>query len=198
MAGLEMTVVVKYFDKGVPGRAARGRGRLVQRYRPRRGTDCCVIARLCNRVWVEISAVAVPPLSLINSEPPGSDRSRPGREARRSRSLDGEDRAVQSRAAAAEPPSIRVLDSEIPGFFVSTGSVAPTTCFNYYLSSICICYLLARTLEGECYLLARTLEGAMLSLSPWKTPPIHGLLWKTSTGTMANRALGCPRSGFRG
>ena len=38
------------------------------------------------------------PLSLINSEPPGSDRSRPGREARRSRSLDGEDRAVQSRA----------------------------------------------------------------------------------------------------
>ena len=47
MAGLEMTVVVKYFDKGVPGRAARGRGRLVQRYRPRRGTDCCVIAPLC-------------------------------------------------------------------------------------------------------------------------------------------------------
>ena len=62
----------------------------------------------------------------MNSESPGSARSRPGREVRLSRSLDGEDRAVQSRAqekkrggggkdrvAAAEPPSIRVLGSLI-------------------------------------------------------------------------------------
>ena len=39
-----------------------------------------------------------PPFSLINSHPFGSARSSPGREARRSRSLDSEDRAVQSRA----------------------------------------------------------------------------------------------------
>ena len=38
------------------------------------------------------------PLFLINSEPPGPPRSRPGRGARRSLSLDGEDRTVQSRA----------------------------------------------------------------------------------------------------
>ena len=39
-----------------------------------------------------------------------------------------------------------------PGFgffdFVSTGLAAPTTCLNYYVFSICICFPLARTLEG--------------------------------------------------
>ena len=73
-------------------------------------------------------------LSLINSESPGSARSRPGRGARQSCTLDGEDRAVQSRAqgkggmarvAAAEPPSIRALDSLIlfpqgqPSYYLS-------------------------------------------------------------------------------
>ena len=62
------------------------------------------------------------PLSLINSEPPGGARSSPGRGARRSRSLDGEDRAVQFRSQGKgawpalrrrKPPSIRALDSFI-------------------------------------------------------------------------------------
>ena len=93
--------------------------------------DRCETAPLCNRVRVEIPPPLQFPLSLINSESPGSARSRQGREARQSRSLDGETRAVQSRAqgkggfkgrvAAAEPPSIRALDSEIPRFLFSQG-----------------------------------------------------------------------------
>ena len=66
--------------------------------KPRPGLEGCKIAPLCNLVRVEIPPRCSSPLSLINSESPGSARSRPGRGARRSRSLDGEDRAVQSRA----------------------------------------------------------------------------------------------------
>ena len=63
----------------------------------RPGPRGCKTAPLCNRVLVD-SHRCSSPLFLINSEFPGAARSRPGREARRSRSLDCEDRAVQSRA----------------------------------------------------------------------------------------------------
>ena len=82
----------------------------------------------------------------IKSNAPRAPQKPQGREARRSCTLDGEDRTVQSRVqgkggmarvAAAEPPSIRGF-----GFFdfVSIGFVAPTTC----KSSICL-----TTCKGE-------------------------------------------------
>ena len=81
---------------------------------------------LQNRSFVQLRPGGSPPFSLINSEPPGSARSSPGCGARRSQSLDGEDRAVQSRArcggGAAFDPGFGFFD------FVSTGSAAPTTC----------------------------------------------------------------------
>ena len=59
------------------------------------GPGCCRTAPLCKRTLLD-SHRCSSPLSLINSEAPGPARSSQGRVARRSRSLDGEDRAVQS------------------------------------------------------------------------------------------------------
>ena len=65
---------------------------------------------------------------------------------------------------------------------LSTVVVATTTCLNYYLSSICIVTLLARTSEGEVTPLARTFGLRSDTLSTWKTAPIHGQMWKTAPG----------------
>ena len=95
------------------------------------------------------------PLSLLN---PASPQARPGAVQGAKR---GEadpltartrpynpalrERGVEGRIAAAEPPSIRALDSLIPGFFVSTGPAAPTTCnlllvFYMYGCPVCTCF----------------------------------------------------------
>ena len=158
------------------------------------GLEGCRTAPLRNRVLVDSlppPPLQFPPFPLKPSESPGSARSRPGRGARRSRSLDGEDRAATIprsgkgglQAALRRRSRLRsglwILKSQK---FCFHRASRPATCLNYYLSSICICGVLARTSEGECGVLARTSPGSMWGLSTRKTLSIHGQMWKTTPG----------------
>ena len=89
---------------------------------------------------------------------------------------------------AVEPPSIRALDFQIPGFFVSTGLAAPTTCLNYYVSSICNDLPLSTNFSESNLPLSTNFSESNLPLSTRKTFTIHGLLWKTGADAQ-NRTL---------
>ena len=154
------------------------------------GLEGCRTAPLRNRVLVDsLPPRCSSPLSLLN---PASPQARPGAVQGAKR---GEadpltartrpynpalrERWVEGRTAAAGPPSIRALDSLIPGFFVSTGVVAPTTCSLTTCLTICKGVPKARRIAGgggpES---AKNCPGGGPE-SAWKTLSNHGCLWIT-------------------
>ena len=85
-----------------------------------------------------------------------------------------------ARVAAAEPPSIRALDSLI--LFPEGSSLLLLVNLLFVLLLVRV-RVLARISEGEVRVLARTLGPISEGLSTWKNPSIHGQMWKTAPDT---------------
>ena len=160
----------------------------------RPGPGGCRIAPLCKpRPGGDPPTVAVPPFPSSTASPQARPAAVPSnahpaftrawRGAKR-----GEANPLTARTgpynlalvAAAEPPSIRALDSLI--LFPQGQPLLLPVNFLFVLLLV-IVRVLARTSEGEVRVLARTIGPISEGLSTWKNPSIHGQMWKTAPGT---------------